>query len=393
MRILMLDNEFPPLGGGMGTANAALLQHYASMPDMEIDLITSALGGRPEVAQLAERIRVFKVPVWNRNIHHSTNRELLMYAAQALPLALKQHRARRYDFCFAWSALPAGGVALALHRLVKLPYMVWASGPDIPGFEQRYQRVYPLLTPSIRAIWRHATPLVAKCVEEIQMIHAVDRSVDVTLVPNGVDLSIFQPGPPIPDDGPLQIICVGRLIERKGQRHLIEAVRRLADQNVEVVLNLVGTGDSQATYEALARNLGVAQYVRFVGYVPRESIATHFAAAHVFALPSYNEGMAIAALEGMAAGLPVVLTRTGGTGDLVEEGVNGLTFDWADVATLTAHLRRLATDRDLARGMGAASRARALQFSWSTIADKYLELFERIVPHAAVSYPGEEASF
>jgi phosphatidyl-myo-inositol dimannoside synthase len=378
MRILMLDNEFPPLGGGMGTANEALLQRFRQYPALEIDLLTSALGARYESEQFSEHIRILKVPVQNRNIHHSTNRELLTYAGLALSQALKLHRRRPYDFCFAWSAVPAGGVALALRRLIGLPYMVWVSGPDIPGFEQRYRYIYPLLVPVLRAIWRAATPLVAKCAQEIDMIHGADRTVDVTYIPNGVDPSIFQPGPSIPDSGPLHIICVARLIERKGQHHLIQAVRRLMEENVDVRLSLVGTGDAQAECKALAQRLGVTKQVEFAGYVPREYIPARVAAAHVFALPSYNEGMAIAALEAMAAGLPVVLTRTGGTDELVEDGVNGLTFDWADVDTLTAHLRRLATDRALARRMGAASRTRAMQFSWDVLARRYLDVFSQM---------------
>lgn len=374
MRLLMLDNEFPPLGGGMGTANEALLRRFADRPDMQIDLITAALGGRSEVVQFAERIRIFKVPVWNRNIHHSTNRELLLYTAQTLPLALKLHRQQRYDRCFAWSALPAGGVALALRRLVGLPYLVWVSGPDIPGFEQRYERIYPLLVPMLRRIWRHATPLVAKCADEITMIHAVDPDVPVLMIPNGVDLAAFQPGPPLADDGPLEIVCVARLIERKGQHHLIEAVQRLTVEGVAVQLHLIGTGDSQHEYEALAARLGVSERVRFAGYVPREAIAAEYTGAHVFALPSFCEGMSIAALEAMAAGLPVVLSRTGGTAELLDEGVQGFSFDWADVATLTAHLRRLANDRALARALGAAARERALRFSWDAIAARYLDV-------------------
>jgi hypothetical protein len=91
--------------------------------------------------------------------------------------------------------------------------------------------------------------------------------------------------------------------------------------------------------------------------------------------------MSVATLEAMAAGLPVVVTRTGGTDDLVEEGVNGLTFDWADVDTLTAHLQRLATDRNLARQMGAASRQRAMRFTWDAAAEHYLELFTQLMAH------------
>ncbi|HEX9439466.1 MAG TPA: glycosyltransferase, partial [Roseiflexaceae bacterium] len=137
MRILMLNNEFPPLGGGTGTVNRALLQRFARVPGLEIDLITSALGRQPEQELFAERIRILKVPVNNRNLHHSSNRELLTYAARSLRAALKLQRARPYDLCFAWSAVPAGAVALALRRLTRLRYLVRVCGPDIPGFEQR----------------------------------------------------------------------------------------------------------------------------------------------------------------------------------------------------------------------------------------------------------------
>jgi len=379
MRILMLNNEFPPLGGGTGTVNRALLQRFARVPGLEIDLITSALGRQPEQELFAERIRILKVPVNNRNLHHSSNRELLTYAARSLRAALKLQRARPYDLCFAWSAVPAGAVALALRRLTRLRYLVRVCGPDIPGFAQRYGALYPILAPTIRATWRGSETVVAKCVCEADMIRAVDRRAAIAIIPNGVDLGMFPSGAAIPDDGPLRLLCVARLIARKGQHHLIEAVRRLTGAGIDITLDLVGDGDAWAANEAQARAIGVADRVRFCGYVPREQIASHYAAAHVFVLASYNEGMSVATLEAMAAGLPVVVTRTGGTAELVEEHVNGLTFHWADLDALTAHLRRLADDRALMRGMGAASRARAAGFSWDMAADRYLTIFERLV--------------
>src|SRR5512143_2470737 len=99
MRILMLDNEYPPLGGGMGTANEALLRQFAPCHDLEIDLITSALGNHAEEMQFSDRIHFYKVPVRNKNLHHSSNRELIAYALQARALALRLHGRRPYDFC------------------------------------------------------------------------------------------------------------------------------------------------------------------------------------------------------------------------------------------------------------------------------------------------------
>jgi glycosyltransferase involved in cell wall biosynthesis len=278
-------------------------------------------------------------------------------------------------------------VALALHRLTGLRYLVRVCGPDIPGFEQRYAWLYPVLTPVIRAIWHQSETVVAKCESEAQMIRAVDGpDTAITLVPNGVDVDYFTPGAPIPADGPLRLLCVARLIERKGQHHLIAAVKRLADEGIDVVLDLVGTGDAQTNNQAQAQALGIAHRITFSGYVPREAIAQRYADAHVFVLPSYNEGMSVATLEAIAAGLPVVVTRTGGTDDLVVEGINGFTFDWADVDTLTAHLRRLATDRVLARRMGTASREHATHFSWDAAAHQYLQMFEQFVAGQPVVY-------
>ncbi|EFO81283.1 glycosyl transferase group 1 [Oscillochloris trichoides DG-6] len=377
MRILMLNNEFPPLGGGTGTVNQAILARLAQRPELEIDLITSALGMRAERVQLAERVRMFKVPVANRNIHHSSNRELLTFAGLALPQALRLHRKQRYDLVFAWSAVPAGGVALALRRLAGLPYILRVCGPDIPGFEQRYGALYPILTPTIKAIWRGASRLVAKCQDEADMMLAVQPGMRIDLVPNGVDLARFSPAP-IDDAGPLHLICVARLIERKGQHYLIQALRRLVDTGHNVVLELVGEGDAYDNLVALVRNLGLMDRVTFAGYVPREEIAAHYAAAHAFVLPSYNEGMSVATLEAMAAGLPTIVTRTGGAEDLVAEGVSGHIVAWADVEALVARIAPLATERDRARQMGVAARVRAQQFTWDAATERYVAMFGEI---------------
>jgi hypothetical protein len=122
MRILMLNNEFPPLGGGTGIVNQTLFNYFKDLPALTIDLITSGLGKHYEQERFSERITLYKVPVNNRNLHHSTMRELLKYSFKALPLALHLHRQQAYEMCFAWSTVPAGGVAWLLSHLINLPY-------------------------------------------------------------------------------------------------------------------------------------------------------------------------------------------------------------------------------------------------------------------------------
>ena len=388
MRILMLNNEFPPLGGGTGTVNQAMLERFSGASDLEIDLVTSALGRVFEQEVFAGNIRLHKVPVRNRNIHHSSNRELVEYGARAFAKALKLHRENPYDLCFAWSAVPAGAVAWALRKIAGLRYIVRVCGPDLPGFEERYRTIHKLLRPLLRQVLRGADRVIAKSAREMELIRAVDARLESMLIPNGVDLNKFQPARPVPDDGSLKLLCVGRLIERKGQHHLIEVLKRLTDEGVDVTLDLVGTGDAQRENEAQVAALRLQERVRFLGYVPRDRIAAHYAAAHVFVLPSYNEGMSVALLEAMAAGLAVVVTPTGGTDELVEPEVNGLVFHWADVGALTAQLRRLARDRSLARKMGEASRRRAKDFSWDSAAQRYQEIFAQMLETSSPSARG-----
>jgi len=386
MKVLMLNNEFPPLGGGTGTVNHALLLRWANQPDLEIDLVTGAQGRESTIDNFAQRIKIYWLPVGRGNIHHASNRELLVYAAKALNLGLRLHLSNPYDLCLAWSALPAGWTAFALRRLAGLPYLVRVCGPDIPGFEQRYGTLYPILTPVIKAIWRGAVSVVAKCAGEAEMIHAVDPRVPVTLVPNGVDLTGFQCADLHTGDQPLRLLCVARLIERKGQHHLIRTLHQLQEQGIDATLDLIGAGDAQTALQQLSERLGVGERIHFLGYVPREQIAEYYAAADVFVLPSFNEGMSVATLEAMASGLPLVVTRTGGTTELVLEGVNGFTFSWGDVDGLTSHLRRLARDRDLIKRMGAASRHRAGMFTWDTAAARYIDLFQRLTPSRLVPH-------
>jgi glycosyltransferase involved in cell wall biosynthesis len=375
MKILMLNNEFPPLGGGTGTVNQAILNQLSSSPDLEIDLITSSPNNVYESVAFNKRIDIFKIPVDRFDIHHASNKELILYAVRSFFFGLRKHRERKFDMCLAWSAVPAGASALALKKISGLPYILRVSGPDIPGFEQRYRNLYPFLKPLIQAIWKNAETVISKCSAEAEMIYEIDPNIEVTIIPNGVDTDRFIPGEPIPDDGPLKLLCVARLIKRKGQHHLIKAVKQISDQGVDITLDLVGSGDTEGEYRELVESLQVQDQIEFRGYISREEIPNFYAQAHVFVLPSYNEGMSVATLEAMACGLPVVVSRTPGTEELVREGENGFTFEWGDIELLTQLLLKLDSDRALARQMALVSRMQAKKFSWDSSAKKFDLLF------------------
>ncbi len=379
MRILMIDNEFPPLGGGTGVVNYHLLTELARKPDVWVDLITSSRSrDRVEETNFSDRICIYKVPVDNLNIHHSSNRELLAFAWQALWLGRALIRHNRYDVALAFAGVPAGAVCYVLNRFAGLPYIVSLQGPDVPGFEARYNYLYPFLKPVLRIIWGNAAVVTAISRKHLELALQTLSSREIVVIANGVDCNLFYPS--VFRDKALNVLCVGRLIERKGQSHLLRAFARLQAriESKPLQLTLAGAGDSEARLKHLAAELGIADKVRFLGFVPREQMPEVYRQADIFVLPSESEGMSIALLEAMASGLPVIVTDTGGTDELINSTENGLIVTWGDVEALATALAQMVSDAEMRGRMSIANRGLALTLSWEEYARKHLELFAQV---------------
>ena len=385
MRLLMLNNEFPPLGGGTGVVNRQILIEFARQPEVWVDLVTSSRGRQQiEMRQFSERIRIFAAPVDNRNLHHATNPELMRYAWGSYRLSRELIRAAPYDASFAFAGVPAGAVSWALKRATHLPYLVALHGADVPGFEARYAYLYPVLRPVVRRIWQEAAVVTTISAAHARLAQATWPSLPITVIPNGVDTDAFRlPDRPRVPGRRLNILCVGRLIERKGQHHLLRAFAQLrATCAVPMRLTLVGAGDAEAGLRRQAAELNLGADVTFAGAVAHADMPGAYQQADIFVLPSQNEGMSVAILEAMASGLPVIVTPTGGALGMVSDGVQGRSVPWADVPALRAALGQLAGDHAGRQRMGEAARRAALHYTWSAIAHQYLEACGRAAAQA-----------
>jgi glycosyltransferase involved in cell wall biosynthesis len=129
----------------------------------------------------------------------------------------------------------------------------------------------------------------------------------------------------------------------------------------------------------LARELGIADRVTFLGWQEREELVKKYNHANLFLFPSRHEGMPNALLEAMASGLPAIASRIAGNEELVLDGQTGLLFPAEDVPALRDALRALLTDASRRKAMGAAARARVEKgFAWSQVAEKYLSLLSAL---------------
>lgn len=155
-----------------------------------------------------------------------------------------------------------------------------------------------------------------------------------------------------------EILFVGRLAAAKGVPILLEAFARLRARLPDARLTLVGDGPARPELEARAAELGVADAVRFMGYLSQDEVTAQLARSDLFALPSFAEGVPVVLMEAMATSLPVLATRIAGIPELVEDGVSGRIVAPGDLEAFAAAMVELLSDPDHAAMMGRAGRAR-----------------------------------
>jgi phosphatidylinositol alpha-1,6-mannosyltransferase len=204
-----------------------------------------------------------------------------------------------------------------------------------------------------------------------RLASTLGRHAELVHLTPGVDVDTFHPdvdGSAVRAryglTGRRVIVCVSRLVPRKGQDTLIHALPEVRRQVPDVVLLLVGDGSYRAELAALAESRGVADSVVFTGGVPYADLPAHFAAGDVFAMPCRTrragldvEGLGIVFLEASATGLPVIVGDSGGAPDAVRDGETGYLVPGRDVSAVADRLVTVLLDDGLRARLGAAGRA------------------------------------
>jgi glycosyltransferase involved in cell wall biosynthesis len=273
--------------------------------------------------------------------------------------------------------LPGGALALLLKWKRNLSYVLGLRGSDVPGYDVRYRWLYPFLSPSLHMIWRNAVAITSNSYELRSLANRFRPTTSIEVIPNGVDLTRFQPAPLANHDSdkPFRILCVARLVERKGIGDLISAADSIRQQRPNFKLIFVGRGDHETELKAAVDRLGLQPWVEFKGAVVHHFMPEIYSQADLFVLPSLNEGMSNAVLEAMAAGLPIITTYTGGTAELLRG--NGIIIPKQSSDAVAKAVLELWNDDELRRTMGQRSRKIAETLTWERVTDEYLSLYER----------------
>lgn len=398
MRVLLLNYEYPPLGGGAGIATRSLAESLTDL-GVCVDVVSvgsndspggagarSTAGGGAAAPERPGRPtrdvagpNVFRVRTTRRHIHSAGMAVGASYVLRARPVMRHLLREHRYDVAHFFFSLPTGAL-LPLAQRAGVRTVLSLRGSDVPGYDTTkpaLRAAHGILRPLTRSIWSRADRVVVVCRSLGDLARQTQPGLEYAVIGNGVDLELFSPGARRREPGEgLHCLAVSRLIPRKALDTLLHAFARLPAERFR--LTIVGSGPEDSHLRELASSLDLDGTVRFAGAVPHAELPAHHRESDVFVLLPRAEAFGNVFAEALSSGLPVVGSAVGGVKDLVEPGVNGLLVPPDDPEAAAAAIARLADD-ELRRELGRRSRALAEELlSWEAVSRSYLTLYREL---------------
>ncbi|HOZ30760.1 MAG TPA: glycosyltransferase family 4 protein [Bacteroidales bacterium] len=324
MRLLILNYEYPPLGGGAGVITQNIAEGLASRRH-QISVITTWYEGEPEEIT-SGNLRIIRLKSKRKKLFQSNPVEMLSWMFAAKKFLNKHLLTEKYDLCFANFSLPGGEVAYSIKLKYKIPYVLMSHGHDIPWFMPEEMMWYHAFTYH----WIHTICLQSErnYVQSEDMKKNIDsflgRSFNSKnkVIYNGWNSKLFSP-----DYSQrlkkFTILFIGRLVKQKDPLSFLNAMRILKSKISDFEVHILGDGKLKNKMEKFVYNNNLKDTVIFKSWLTKSEMLNEYHSASLVVLPSLNEGMSIATLEALACGQYVIATKVSNNESLIIPGLNG----------------------------------------------------------------------
>jgi glycosyltransferase involved in cell wall biosynthesis len=393
MKILYIATAYPRSETDVITPWLVQTIRLLQEKKIEITMFTSAYAGLGDQTIFGTRVKRFRYffARWERLTHDETaidrvqkgllNKLLLLcYLFFGTIGAWRLCRQEKFDIIHVHWPLPHFIFGMAAARACGAPVVISFHGAELMAVRHKFRFLRPFLRWAISRAQR-VTANSTHTVRAIQEIY--NRPVDI--IPFGATVSESTVPAATSATAEKHILFVGRLVERKGVRYLIEAAGKLVSQ-YPIVIDIVGTGPELPALQRLTAELGLSEIVRFHGQVSSAELQQHYARADIFVLPAVidskgdTEGLGVVLIEAMTFQKPVVASAVGGITDLVHHEKTGLAVPPADSQALAAAIARLLDNPELARILARQGYEHIQQnYSWSAIIDRLTRLYQELL--------------
>ncbi len=379
MKILIFNYEYPPLGGGGGVACQQIAEELAKRH--EIHVFTTALPEMPR-HETIHKVKIHRVPVLNRKeLATATLLSMLSFFPMSFYWGLKTCLRIKPDIINAQFVVPSGISAFFLAKMLRIPFVLSLIGGDIYDPTKG-------ISPHRHFILRKIIRFIANRADSVTAISSDTKKRAIKYHHIGKDIKIILLGlAPFHykkvsrkelglKEDVFYLVTVGRLIPRKGYDYLIKALAKIKEMPFELLI--IGEGPQEKNLKNLAKELGIAERIRFLGYVSEEKKYQYLSCGNLFVSSSLHEGFGIVFLEAMYCGLPIVCSFEGGQVDFLKEGKNALLVPPEDDLVLSQALKKVITSRDLQKTMQENNLKDVEKYYIQNTAANFEKLFEEV---------------
>ncbi len=380
MKILLLNFEYPPVGGGGGVATKNYAEEWARKGH-QVEVITSNFSGLP-AQDTKNGVKVIRLEVPQRSYRATASfRAMLGYIVSGGRLVWRKRKYyRQFDIINTHFALPTGPLGVLAKIILKVPNVLTIIGGDIydPSLKRSphrnffYQRVNRYIINAADSVIAISNDIKNRAREYYKITRPIKAvNIGFRLVGRAKrDRQRLKL-----DESKFYLIAVGRLVGRKGFPYAITALKYLPEM---ISLLIIGDGPEMNDLMEIAKHEGVSQRVIFLGYHVSD-INRYLACADIFILSSLHEGMGIVIQEAMAAGLPVISTNIGGQTDLIKDQINGLLVSPGSSREIALAVKALAENPALREKMSANNLRDIKKYDLTDNAEVYVQIFRSLI--------------
>jgi glycosyltransferase involved in cell wall biosynthesis len=373
-KILLLNYEFPPLGGGASPVSFELAENLVKTGKFEIDVVTMGFRNLPGYEQIYENFRIHRVRCWRSKKEMCYPWEQLTYILSANLKCRELLSKKKYDICYCHFLIPTGIVAYILKRRFRLPYIVTAHGSDVPGFNtDRFTFLHKFTGPILKKVCHNADCIISPSnYLKALILNNIDKTLisKIHHIPNGFKKTRFTP-----QKKERSILATGRLLPRKGFHFLIEAV---ASTDIGYSVHICGDGPMMSYLRTLQRKSKTNIILHGWMDNTSEEYKKLLESAAIYVLPSLKENASIALLEAMSAACAVITTNVSGCPETI--GNAGILIEPENTSDLREKIYLLINNQKLLRQLQSAARNRIENiFDWNVVLDQYLALLGKVI--------------
>ena len=374
MRILVLNHEFPPVGGGGGRAAEDICRGLAKCGH-EIKVLTAHINGLPR-QEVRDGYTIVRLSSLRTQPYKASFLSLAAYVLAGLWIGRRLIRSFKPEVLHAHFAVPGGALAWALSRLSGIPYVLTVHLGDVPGgVPEKTRGWFRWIYPFTNRIWRDANRIVA--VSEFTRQLALKKySVKIQVIPNGVDLDAVQPNL-VHLNEPPRIVFAGRFMAQKNPLQLVQTLSELKKLNWQCVM--IGDGPLMQDVKRAVTAFNLDDRFQFTGWIDPQDVLHWFDSSDILFMPSRSEGLPVVGVQALAKGLAIVASHVGGFVDLVDNNKNGYLIRQEDASEFSTSLLGLLSDSNRLLSFRNASLEKAKYFEINQVVKEYEKLFHNLV--------------